>query len=69
MNFWCRVFGWDESEWKRVVHIWGIRFTYKGNRYVIRPGTWLWFLIYIVEVLLATFILGLFCVLLIMALY
>lgn len=65
MNFWRRLFGWDEEEWKRIVRMWGIRFTYKGNRYIIRPGTWLWFLIYIGEALLAMFGFWAFCVLMI----
>lgn len=46
MNFWCKVFGWTEEEWKEIVRIYGIRFRYKGHRYIILPGSWLWILIY-----------------------
>lgn len=55
MNFWCRLFGWDEKKWKRIVRTWSIHLTYKGRRHIVRPGTWLWFFIYIGGALLAAF--------------
>ena len=65
MNFWCRLFGWDEKKWKRIVRRWGIHLTYKGRRHIVRPGTWLWFFIYIGGALVALFGLWAFCVLVI----
>lgn len=48
LNIWCRIFGWDEEEWREIVRIWGIRFRWKGHKYIILPGSWLWILIYLV---------------------
>lgn len=63
MNFWCKVFGWTEEEWKEIVRTYGIRFRYKGHRYIILPGSWLWILIYVGGVALAIGGFWAFCVL------
>lgn len=66
MNIWCRMFGWDEYEWKEIVRTYGIRFKFRGHRYIIRPGTWLWILLYLGSAALGIFGLWSFCVVMIL---
>lgn len=67
MNIWCRLFGWDEEDWRRIVRTYGIRFRWKGHKYIIRPGTWLWILLYAGGASLALFGFWAFCVVMILA--
>ena len=55
-NIWCRIFGWDKEEWREIVRMWGIRFRWKGHKYIILPGSWLWILIYLIYLVVGAFV-------------
>lgn len=67
ISLWCRLFQWDAYQYEEVVQTYGIRFRFKGRRYIILPGSTLWILLMTLGAVVGVFLLWATCFVLIVA--
>lgn len=67
ISLWCRLFQWDAYQYGEVVQTYGLRFRWKGRRYIILPGSTLWILLMTLGAVVGVFLLWAMCFVLIVS--